>query len=416
MKKKAGKILIIVGILLVLLLVLPNIYMRNLLSKSTKTDTSVITEDVEILDEETIGIVGGETEDENTAVAEDSEAIREEYLKTLAPADDEADYLYANDYEAYDMVKLYKARDTKAYGKVLGIDEEVTVEDIEQRLKENDNISKEYKEFILQYVKDWLALYPGSDFTVLYHNLETLVIDVVSENEMMMETQSTDSAACYLRAENRILLLEGQDFSKETDNYIILTHELTHCARNASREDEDGIKRRVWYYDHYLMGPYAEEGIITNIAYELQGITSVADFYPFQSSCYRIIMDCTGYNAEDFMNHNVNYLMDMMDDYMGDDQYAWYIVALIDAISTEKYASYCAVDFTNYQDLCDYITKMYMKKYLPEGVSAEEAEVIYDEYCDNIMYYFDQMKRPYPITEENFRQSFEVCLTERGII
>lgn len=418
--KKRWILLIIIAVIFVGIMILPNILLGLTLSgtksQNVSEETTESTETSDADDTETIGIPEYEISEEEQTSTADEEAIKEEYLATLAPADDEFDYLYANDYEAYDLVRLYKARDTKTYGKVLGIDKEITLKDIKEVLKTNDNISQEYKDFIIQYVTDWLALYPESDFTVLYYNLKTLRIDVVSEDEMMMETQSTDSAACYLRAENRILLLEGQDFSRETDNYIILTHELTHCARNVSHEDEDGTKQSILYYDHYLMGTYAEEGIITNIAYELQGITNIANFYPFQSSCYRIIMDCTGYDAEDFMNHSVNYLIDMMDDYMGDDQYAWYIVALIDAISTEKYTSYREVDFTNYQDLCDYMTKMYMKKYLPEGASLEEAEVIYDEYCDNIMYYFDQMKRPYPITEENFRISFEACLEERGIL
>lgn len=422
MKKNMKKIIGVILVIGIILVVLPNLimsaYLSNLTSKSdvskdAASGNSVISAEVS----EQIGIVG-ETESEvyETKSLEEEEEIKEKYLFYLAPADDELDYLYANDYEYHDLVKLCKAKDTKAYGAVLGIDKKVTISDIEAILETNNSIDQKYKDFIIQYVKDWTMLYPESDFRVLYHNLKTLKIDVVSEHEMGMETQSTDSAACYLKQENRILLLEGQDFSRESDNYIILTHELTHCARSASYEtEEDGFKRRIGYYDYYLMGTYAEEGIITNIAYEMQGLGKRADFYPFQSSCYRIIMDCTGYDAEDFMNHNVNYLMTMMDEYMGDEQYAWYIVALIDSISSQKYTPYQAVDFTEYQDLCDYITRMYMKKYLLEGMTTEEAEQVFEEYCDNIMYYFDKMSRPYPITIDNFRVPFEQCMQERGI-
>lgn len=418
MKKNVKKIIVVVAVIFAVLIVLPNLfmtaYLSDLTSKSNTSEKNAEDGQISADDSEIIGILD-ETEVSETRSSDEEAAVREEYLRTLAPADDELDFMYAHDYENHYLVKLYKAKDSKAYGEVLGIDKKITVEDIEAVLKTNDRIDDTYKAFIIQYVKDWLALYPESDFRVLYHNLKTLAIDVVSESKMNKETLSTDSAACYLKKENRILLLDGLDFSKESENYIILTHELTHCARSVSYEsEEDGFKRSISYYEHYLMGTYAEEGIITNIAYELQGLGKRADFYPFQSSCYRIIMDCTGYNAEDFMNHSVNYLMTKMDEYMGDDQYAWYIVALIDAISSEKYTSYIHVDFTEYQDLCDYITKMYMKKYLPEEASIEEVEAVYEEFCDNIMYYFDKMKRPYSITEENFRTAFEACLMERG--
>ncbi len=355
------------------------------------------------------------TTEETTLSAEEVAEIHQKYIEYTAPSDDDVDFMFASDYQAYDLVKLYKAYDACAYEEVLGIDKKITVEDIEEVLKTNDKIDPEYKEFIIQYVKDWLALYPESDLRVFYHNLKTLEIRVISESEMMKETLSTDSAACYLKKENQILLLEGEDFSRESDNYIILTHELTHCARQTSYYDENENHKVAGFYEYYLMGTYAEEGIITNIAYEMQGLGERACFYPFQSSCYRIIMDCIGYDGEDFMNHSVNYLIAKMDEYMGDDQYAYYIVALIDAQASQRYTSYQEVDFTNYQDLYDYLTEMYMKKYLSADMSMEEAEQVYEEFCANIMHNFENMKRKYDITEANFRPAFEEYVKGLGI-
>lgn len=346
---------------------------------------------------------------------ETPEQIDQRYLDYIKPADDELDYLFESDYRALPLVKLYYARDAKAYGELLGIDKKITVEDIKKILKTNDKISDEYKDFIIQYAEDFLRLYPESDFRVFYHNLKTLEIKVVSEEEMMKETVSLDSAACYLRKENQILLLDGLDFSRESDNYIILAHELTHCARSTVFKDEEGNERKTGYYEYYLMGTYAEEGIITNIVYEMQGLGKRADFYPLQSSFYRIIMDCTGYSGSDFMNHSVNYLIKMMDDYMGDTQYAYKIVALIDSISSWKYTPYQDVDYENYQELCDYITKMYMKKYLNADMDKQEAETVYSDFISNVTHYFDKMKTPYEITADNFRPAFENCLKELNI-
>lgn len=337
------------------------------------------------------------------------------YQELLAPADDEIDFMFASDYKFLNFIKTYKCYDSCSYESILGTKDTITIDDIKAVLKTNNKIEQKYKDFIIQYATDWLSLYPDSDFRLFYHNLKTLEIKVCTEKEMMLTAMTTGAAACYLKNENTICLLEGTDFSRESDNYIILTHELTHCARSAIFKNNEGYEIFVDYHEKYNMGTYAEEGIITNIAYEMQGLGNRADFYPFQSSCYRIIMDCTGYDGSDFMNHSVNYLMKVMDDYMGDEQYAYYIVALIDSISIKKYESYKTVDFTNYQDLYDYITKMYMKKYLKAGMSNEEAEQVFNDFCDNIMHDFETMNRKYAITIESFEPAFEQCKEELGI-
>lgn len=345
----------------------------------------------------------------------DSAEIDAKYLEYLQPADDDIDFMFASDYEYFDMIDFEKGKDSCSYEAILGIADKVTVSDIEEVLASNDAIAPEYKEFIITYVTDWLELYPESDFRVLYHNLKTLEILTVTESDMMISTMSTGAAACYLREENQILLLDGEDFLRETDNYIILTHELTHCARSTRYGDADGTQKSIGYYDYHLMGTYAEEGIITNIAYELQGLGKRADFYPIYSSFYRIVMDCVDYTAEDFLNHGVNYLIYKMDEFMGDEQYAYYIVALMDSHGTKRYADYMNVDYTYYQDAYDYITRMYMKKYLSPDMSLEEAEAVFEAFCDNIMHGFDWMKRTDGITADTYRPAFEACLEEYGI-
>ena len=339
----------------------------------------------------------------------------QKYIKLLEPADDDIDFMFASDYYDGSLLDFYTGTDACSYGILLDIDKKITVEDIEDVLKTNNKIADKYKEFIIQYAKDWLSLYPESDLRVLYHNLKTLEIKEATPNEIYKITFSYDTAACYIPKENTIMLLDGTSFERDSDNYIILTHELTHCARQTKYVAPDSSEITIKYYERLEMGEYAEEGIITNIAYEMQGLNKKATFYAFQSSCYRIIMDCIGFDGEDYMNHSVNYLIKKMDEFMGDDQYAYYIVALIDAQATQRYSPHRSVDFTNYQDLYDYITRMYMKKHLTSNMSKAEAEEVFETFCDEIMYHFDNMKTKYDITEDNFRQEFEKILKERGI-
>lgn len=112
------------------------------------------------------------------------------------------------------------------------------------------------------------------------------------------------------------------------------------------------------------MGTYAEVGIITNIAYELQGLGQKATFYPMLASYYRIITDCIDYTAEDFFNHGVNYLIDKMDEFMEEENEAYKIVAMIDAQMSLRYTPYAEVDFRDFQPLYEYVAKMCFKKNL----------------------------------------------------
>lgn len=377
--------------------------------KETSTKKTTSSKDEANSTEETTGKPSSETN--NT----EEDELHEKYTKYLKPADDDIDFMFATDYYDGSILNFYKATDSCAYGLLLDIDKKITVSDIEAVLKTNNKIDKKYKDFIIQYAKDWLTLYPDSDLRVFYHNLKTLEIEEASANEIYKITFSYDTAACYIPKENKIMLLDGSSFEKESDNYIILTHELTHCARQAKYIKDDGSEITIKYYDKLEMGEYAEEGIITNIAYEMQGLNKKATFYAFQSSCYRIIMDCVGYDGEDYMNHSVNYLIKKMDEYMGDEQYAYYIVALINAQAVQRYTPYRNVDFTNYQDLYDYMTRMYMKKHLRADMTKAEAEEVFDTFCDEIMYHFDNMKTKYDITEDNFRTEFEEIIKELGI-
>ena len=343
-----------------------------------------------------------------------SQEVIDKYISYLAPADDQYDYRYESDYQYYNLVKIEKGRDQSANEQIFGY-EDVTLEQIKEAVNKNPNISKKYKDFIYQFACDLRTLYPNVNLAVLYHNLETLVIDELTQSQMNKETMSTDSAACYIRTENRICVLEDLDLSKESDDYIIFAHELCHAARSANFTNDKGFQVYVSYFDYYRMGTYAEEGIITNIVYDLQGLGKRADFYPMQSSYYRIIMDATGYTGEDFFNHSVNYLIDKMDAFMGDEDYAWQIVAAIDAQASLRYTSYAAVDFYDFQIVHDYIAEMYFKKHITPDMSYSEAEVVFDEFYDNITHYFENMNRKYTINEDTFRPVFEEYVSGLGI-
>jgi len=346
-----------------------------------------------------------------------TEEILEDYLEHLAPADDEYDFKYASDYQDLQLVKIYKCRDCSAYEKILGY-KDATLEQIRQAIDDNDNIAPKYKDFIYQFACDLRTLYPDCNLAVFYHNLQTLVIDEMTQAEIDLETLSTNSAACYLRYENRVCIAEGLDLSRESDDYIILVHELCHAARTLQQKKEDtgNYDIDISFWDEYKMGTYAEEGIVTNISYELQGLGNRAVFYPMLASYYRIICSCIDYSGEDFFNHGVNYLIDQMDAFMGDEEYAYRVVAMIDAQMSLRYTPYQSVDFHDFQPLYEYLIKMYCKKNLRADMNYEQAEEVFDAFYEDITFNFENMNRGYDISEETFLETFGQCVTELGIV
>ena len=336
------------------------------------------------------------------------------YLELLATADDENDYRYASDYEVLDFINRLYVRDANAYQNIYGYSN-VTLEQIKSALNNNSKINNEYKDFIIQYVTDWNNLYPGSDFSTLYHNLSTLEIRVCTEDEMARYTLSTSSVACYKRSENVIYVLDGINLNRESSDYIVVAHELTHCARNSVFQGEDGYNVDVSFYDDMKMGMYIEEALITDFCYELQGIGGKSNFYTLQSSYFRIILDAIDYNGADFMNHSVNYLIDKMDEYMGDEQYAYHIITLIDAEASLRYTPYIEPEFEDFSELYQYITRMYVKNNITKDMSYEEAMKKYDDLVSEITYYFDQMKNPIELDLTIFRDEFEKEINSMSI-
>lgn len=355
-----------------------------------------------------------ETQNIKTDINNTQESNDDKYLKLLAAADDEYDFRYADDYQDLNYVKYLYVRDSKNYDKLYGYSM-VSIDDIKKAVNSNKNINDDYKKFIIQYVQDWNSLYPGSDFSTLYHNLEGLQIKVCTKDEMARYTLSTNSVACYKRDENTIYVLNGIDLSRESSDYIVVAHELTHCARNATYKQDDGYKVYVSFYDDMNMGLYIEEALITDFCYQMQGLGNKSNFYTLQSSYFRIILDAIDYDGADFMNHSVNYLIDQMDKYMEDDQYAYHIITLIDAEAALRYTPYLEPEFEDFTDLYQYITRMYVKKNVTSDMTYEQTQEIYNNLVEELTYYFDQMTNPIELDLNIFEEEYNKCIEELGI-
>lgn len=343
-----------------------------------------------------------------------SEEVLNKYLNYLAPADDPNDYMFASDYQYYDLVKIKKVRDQSGYQDVFGYSD-ATLEDIRAALDVNPNISKEFKDFIYQYAVDLRTLCPNANLAVLRHNLETLKVLEVTQDQMNKETLSTDSAACYVRAENTIYLLQGTQLDKNSDDYIIVVHELTHAARTAVFKTADGIEVSVTFGEDYHHGTYPEEAIITNLAYALQGLGNKAVFYPMQSSYFRIIFDSVDYDYADFFNHSINYLSNKIDDVLGEKGRGTIFLIQLNCQGIARYTPYMDITFKNFQPFYETLGELYFSTHITSDMSYDEASKVFDTFYAEVTFNFENMNRKYTISEDTFLPTFEEEIEELGI-
>lgn len=352
----------------------------------------------------------------NTSKLEDEivEDVDSKYLSYLAPADDEFDFQYKSDYEDFSMVKILKARDSSGLDQIFGSNQ-ITVEDIRAVCEQNPKIPEKYKDFIVNYVTEWEQHYPNSDFRILYHNLKTLELIEATESQIIQEAMAYNALAVYLRSENKIYVQQDLDISKDSEGYIILTHELSHAMRGADYYLDDGTRVILEFYEYYRMGKYTEEALINYFAYEMQGLNKKSIYYPLQSNYFRIILNSIDYTGTDFTRHSINYLMDKMDEYMGDEQYAYHIIALIDAQASLHFTSYAEVDFTEFDELYDYILRIYLKNKIYEGMNYEEAQEVFNAFIEEVFYGINLETTTYNMSVETFEGPFNDYLEELGI-
>jgi len=348
-----------------------------------------------------------------------SNYIDNKYMAYMSLAEDELDYYWDNDYEVDEYTNTILVCDSKSYRDVFDFDRP-TLEDLKTVIKANSNIPENYKKFFIGIVSDYLDLYPNTDFSVLYYNLKTLRINECTPDVIKRQTGSSTTSACYTVSENQIYINKNINISsRSNDDYVVLCHEFLHAAKSTSLYNyKNKYTVNFLFFENEAYGFFAEEALDMCFAYEIQGYNNGSIHYTVACNYYRVVLDCLdgAYDGSDFINHSVNYLPYLMDNYMGEKQGAYKCVAMIEAISSKYYSWNSNNDYASYDYLNEYVTKMYMKKYLQPGMNKSEAEAVFDKLMEELTFNFENMTRPYDgIKEDNFRPTFEKCCDELGI-
>lgn len=252
-------------------------------------------------------------------------------------------------------------------------EEEVSIDDLYKIVDSSRKIPKHLKDFVKDFIGRMSEYYPDLDFRVFKHNLKKLTIQEKSQDEIEM---SSLGLAYYDHEENLLVISETADVYNNPRAKIIFAHELGHLFNNAELE-KDGFHIKIQFNDAGK-GKYIKEAIdvifTSNPYLNDQGVAELESLgYSIITNNIRVILDSLpDYNLSDSVSNNIYYLENKMDKFMSDELNASRIIELLDLQWIEYSSGEIEVDSSDYDDLYEYLSKMYIKAHVTQDMAYDD--------------------------------------------
>ena len=327
------------------------------------------------------------------------------------------DYDYTKDFEidtyvafpgAGDRVLIY---DSAFYDDVLGTNQ-ASVDDFYRLIDANRNIPDRLKPLFKEYCYNYVTLVPNADRRVLYNNLQTLKVKECTPQELMLETFSSDSCACYYPEQNTIITLKDYKFEKGTWEYQVLFHEISHAAR-ISYFSKNGknyeIKSGGLNYNVLLL----DEALNTMFSIKVLGYDENDFAYQLQSNYLNLILNSMdNYDIADYINHSQSYFIKKLNEYLNQSDYANAMIELLQMQYDDFHDDYLHVDQNSYYPLYDFMSEIYYKNRIVPGMSYEEALEVKNEFVSKVIF---DVSSGYEIDLVHFDEFFNEYCARMGI-
>ena len=267
-------------------------------------------------------------------------------------------------------------------------------------INENSKIARKFKPILTEYCTRVFDKYPDIELRPFYRNLKDLEVIECTDQELLKVTWDTNSCGCYVRDEDKIYVLKDKEYEEGTWDYQVLYHEFSHCLRDSIYEDEDGNRVSIQFMGlNYYDIPNAE-ALNSLFAVSLFDYEEKDIAYQFQSNAHQIILECMdNYTLNDYVNHSMTYYAKQLDTYNQDDNYALTILSLMN----EQYEDYHDDSRENpqsvYYPIYDYISKIYLDKYVTTDMSYDEAKEVMDQMLDRLLF---DVPEEYHIDRDHF--------------
>lgn len=305
----------------------------------------------------------------------------------VADLDEPLEIEYYNDLSSVGKILVY---DADHLDMIFG-SETVAPEMLHTAIDDNPLIGPDFKPYFHEYVDMYVTAYPEADLRILYHNLLSLeVVECEDERELLEVSWSLDSYACYVQTENRIYVMAEYEYVKETWEYQVLMHEISHAARSYVRETEEmtykasvGLTSRV-----ILTEALNSVFTIRMFDYEERDIA-----YQLVSNYLLVMLDCMdNYTLSDYINHSQSYFLSKLDEASGHTNYAAALWDLIE-LQREDYLDMrdndpqrIQIPQEEYEPIYDLLCDMYYAKYITPDMTTEERTAVADRLVDLVTF------------------------------
>ena len=305
-------------------------------------------------------------------------------------------------YYIYDMAYLdktpYKNKPTK--------------EEVLSVLNNNSKIPNEFRDIMTSYVDDLYKTYPNIDCRNLIQNFKTIEVDICSKRDMEIVTGSEDSIGCYLRNDNKICVLESEEYGSDMWSKQVIYHELSHCLRQGNFTI-DGIDYTVRAAGSGFRSELLEEALNSNFAVSLFGYEERDIAYQLQSNIVKTMVECMdSYTFEDYAIHSISYFLQKLDEYTGDDNYAMTMMALMEFQYDDYHSDRINAEQSEYYRLYDYVSDFYYKNHITSDMSYDDAKLVTDDLLEKILY---DVPEEYNIDVNHFYDHLKDYCKEKGI-
>ncbi len=326
---------------------------------------------------------------ENKTPSEIEKYIENNYLKEKVSVDTYQKSQFGNDVYVYDMSYL-----TDEYAS------DAVFDTLRQTVQNNAKINAKYKAFLQTYIDDLEKNNPDVDVRAFNENLKTIEFIECNKTKLSIKSFSTDSYACYRKDENKIYLLENQDFINDAWAHQVIYHEISHALREA-RWEKNNQSIRVKFSDSSGYGDIIEEAMNSVFAVNLYDKQENDIAYQLQSNYIKLILSLLdNYNLSDYVNHSFSYFEDCLNK-QNENEEAKRIMALIELQYKDFHSDTLNVEPEEYYPIYDYIVTMYLNKYANDKMTLYEIENLVNEAKEQILF---DVPQEYNINEEYFNQ------------
>lgn len=289
--------------------------------------------------------------------------------------------------------------------------EDITYNTIRETIEKNHNINQKYKTLLLTLVNNLEIQYPTMDLRIWNNNLQTLQVKEVSEMEMQIKAISANAHACYRIDENVIYTVEGYEYTPGTWEYQVIMHEFCHTIKS-TRSNVNGQDIRVDFKSQSGNATIVEEALNTLLTVRSYDKNEMNLAYQLQSNMVEIMVDSMdNYNYQDFVEHNVTYFENKLNEHNQNDQ-AVKIIGLIDLQYKDHHDNQIQVEQEQFYELYDYIAKMYYDANIKPGMSHTELENIKNNFIYKLTY---DVPEEYNIDTNHLNEYFSTYCQEKGI-